>query len=279
MTEGGFGHMRILKRILALAIGTTAAVSIALLGAGSDRQSQTAEPQTPAVTISALSAGIQVQTTEPRVGNIASAPKPAVQFGAAAPVKYQWFACDKAVPFASSSLDPSCSAIDGAVTADVTLTNAEVGKRVLFSMSVGNGPVAFSAATEAAVSPAPTLAATPTGLNKSLRFTAATTPALNSKITVTRGLWPAAGTGYVVSYEWLRCTDVVAATLTAPDGCTVIPGAIAASYTVTAADVGSRIVTHVTATLAGVTSEIWTNSIGPVYKAVKYYKGATVAAG
>ncbi|MEN9731974.1 MAG: hypothetical protein RL488_1284, partial [Actinomycetota bacterium] len=40
-----------------------------------------------------------------------------------------------------------------------------------------------------------------------------------------------------------------------------------------------RIVTHVTATLAGVTSEIWTNSIGPVYKAVKYYKGATVAAG
>ena len=279
MTEGGFGHMRFLKRILALAIGTTAAVSIAMLGSGSDRQSQTAEPQTPAVTISALSAGIQVQTTEPRVGNIASAPKSPIQLGKAEKVDYQWFACEKPVTRASSQLDPSCSEIAGATAAEVTLSNAEVGKRVLFSMSVGNGPVAFSAATEAAVSPAPTLAATPTGLNKSLRFTAATTPALNSKVTVTRGLWPAAGTGYVVSYEWLRCTDVVAATLTAPENCALIPGAVAASYTVTAADVGSRIVSHVTATLAGVTSEIWTNSIGPVYKAVKYYKGATVAAG
>ncbi|MCX8530560.1 MAG: hypothetical protein ORN27_10935 [Rhodoluna sp.] len=268
--------MQILKRILALAVGSAAAVTIALLAGSSSHTLADRVAKTP--TVSTLSVGLRAEAAKVQVGNTVSAPQSAVSLGAAEPRTYRWFACPDGVPAASNALPVGCSEISGARSAELTLTNAEVGKHIMFSMSVGNGPVAFSAATEAAVSPAPTLAAAPVGLNKSLRFVAAGS-ALNSKISVTRGLWPASGAITSVAYEWLRCSAQVAADVVAPANCAVINGAVGANYSVTANDVGQRIVSHLTVVQGGVTSDIWTSSIGPVYKAIKYIKGAAVTGG
>ena len=259
--------MQILRRILVAAVGSAAAVAISLFSYSSAPEDQpVVEPK---LTVSAVNAAPVVQAGEARVGNVASAPRPAVALGKANAPKYQWFACDDEVSSASRELDESCAEIPGAMDADITLADEQVGKRVLFSMAVGNGPIVFSAATEAAVSPAPTLSATPTGPAKTIVFASATSTKLNSKVSVTRGLWPAAGTGYVLTYEWLRCSGVAEAALVAPANCSVIVGAVSPSYTVTAKDHGFWLVSHVTASLAGVNSAIWTNSIGPVYKAMK----------
>ncbi len=268
--------MQILKRILALAVGSAAAVTITLLagsGSGTSVHHTSSAP-----TVATLTSGVRAETVKAQVGNIVSAPQSPLKLGAAEAKSYRWFACAEDVPFASNALPVGCAPIAGASAADLTLSDAEVGKHILFSMSVGDGPIAFSATTEAAVTPAPTLAATPVGLNKSLKFVAAGS-ALNSKITVTRGVWPTAGAVTSLAYQWLRCSTAFAADVVAPGNCDVIVGAVGASYTVTASDVGQRIVSHVTAVQGGVTSDIWTNSIGPVYKAVKYYKGASVTGG
>ena len=268
--------MQYMKRILALAICAAAAITVSLLLGSSNTVHQIGSAAS--VRASTLTSGVRVEAEKALVGNVVSAPRSAVNLGYAEPTSYRWFACAKDVPLASNAQPAGCSPISGANAADLTLTNAEVGKHILFSMSVGNGPIAFSAATESAVSPAPTLVAAPVGLNKSLKFVAASS-ALNSKITITRGLWPAAGAVTSVAYQWLRCPAAVTADLIAPSNCVVIDGAVAASYSVTVRDLGQRIVAHLTAVQGGVTSDVWTNSIGPVYKAVKYYKGATVAGG
>ena len=277
MSEGGFSHMQKVRRILALAFGSAAAAAI-LLFAGAP-QSAPVQTLTPTLTSTTVASSSKVHTGEVLVGNVASAPKPAVSLGAANPTKYQWFACDDAVTTASNTLDDSCAQIPGAVEADLVLANEQVGKRVLFSMAVGSGPVTFSAATEAAVSPAPTLSATPLGISKTLTFVSATSTKLNSKITVARGLWPTGETGYALTYEWLRCLTPSESSLTAPANCSVITGAKSSSYTVTTRERGFYIVAHVTAARDGINNDIWTNAIGPVYKPIKYYKGATVAAG
>ena len=272
--------MRIIRRILAAAVGSAAAFTIALL-AGSSSHQTSAQPQisAPNILTSVLASSPRPHAQEALVGDVVSAPTSKLKLGAAEPTKFQWYSCVEDVPASSNVLAPSCSPIRGATAAQVELSNVEVGKHLLFSMSVGNGPVAFSATTEAAVVPAPTLSAAPTGLNKSLKFVAATSPTLNSKITVARGTWPTAAAVSSISYQWLRCTDVSTSSTTAPANCTTIDGPTGASYVVTAADLGYRIVVHATAVQGGVTSEVWTSSIGPVFKAVKYYRGAAVTGG
>ena len=270
--------MRKVRRILALAVGSAALTALFALAASSSTQPDLPN-LSPQVSAAVLSSTPSVATGEVLVGNTASAPKSRLTFGSADPIKYQWFACDEAVTVPSKTLDPSCSPIVGEQSPDLVLSDEQVGKRVLFSMALGSGPVAFSAATEAAVSPAPTLSAAPVGPSKSVIFASATSTKLNSKITATRGAWPAPGVGYTFTNEWLRCSTASEASLEAPQGCSLITGATATTYTVTAKDHGFWLVSHMTASLAGVNTEIWTNSIGPVYKAIKYYKGASVAAG
>jgi hypothetical protein len=271
--------MQNLKRIFSLAVASAAATAVLLFAGSSSNEPELSFTNSQTKTLAAVAAGPILEAGEALVGNVATAPKPAVSLGSVDAPKYQWFACDDEVREASAKLDDSCAQIAGAVSAQLRFGEDQIGKRVLVAMSVGSGPITFSAATEAAVSPAPTLSATPLGPSKSLVFVSATSTRLNSKITVARGAWPAPVGAYVLTYKWLRCAAFSEASITAPANCAPIAGAAAASYTVTARERGFWIISHVTATLDGVTSEIWTKAIGPAYKPIKYYKGAAVGAG
>ena len=271
--------MQILKRIVSLAVGSAAAAAVLLFAGSSSLQAEAPKNSADPLAVISIAHAPVVEAGEVLVGNIASAPKSAVSLGRADETKYQWFSCDEKVLKPSAKLDESCAQIPGAVNAELRFGEDQLGKHVLVAMSVGSGPITFSAATEAAVSPAPSLSAAPLGPSKSLVFVSSTSTKLNSKITASRGAWPTPEAGYTLTYEWLRCAAFSESSLSAPENCTAIVGAVAVSYTVTTKDRGFWIVSHVTATLDSVSSEVWTNAIGPVYKPIKYYKGAKVGAG
>ena len=210
------------------------------------------------------------------VGKVLKAPAPPVNLELKSKPEYQWYSCDAKPNLLASSLE-SCQEFSSG--AEVVISQNEVGKFVAYSMAFGDDPKIFGLATPAAVSPAPSLNISSLGPNKSLRFSSAKTPALNSKLTVVRGSWPAIPGAYTFAYSWLRCTTIIEASETAPEGCSVIDGARSASYTVTAKDAGFRLVASVVASLDGTDTSIWTNSSGIVYTNISYFKGAGVAAG
>jgi hypothetical protein len=83
---------------------------------------------------------------------------------------------------------------------------------------------------------------------------AAGAPGLGKQLTTTSGSWTTSAT---VSYQWLRCDAHYT-------GCTNIPGAIAATYTVVDADVGHVLGASVTATNAAGSAVVLSNGLGPV---------------
>ncbi len=268
--------MKPLRRFFALTFGLFASLGLAATLSSSADTSH--HPSPAAKTSSAFVTNTDAHLQKPIVGNTVKVSSPAVVLGSGDEPRYRWFACET-LPSQFTAEVSGCESIAGESSSELVLTDAEVGKHIVYSMAVGEGPESFGLATAAAVSPAPTLTVSPTGPNKTVRFAASRTPALNSKITVVRGSWPATPAAYTYSYAWLRCTDAVSATDAAPANCVEIPGAVSSSYVVTAKDTGFRLVSAVTATLDGVSSRVWTASTGVVYTTVKYYKGATVAAG
>jgi hypothetical protein len=77
---------------------------------------------------------------------------------------------------------------------------------------------------------------------------------VGKQLTTESGSW---STSVTVTYQWLRCDAYFA-------GCTNIPGATAATYTVVAADVGHVLGANVTATNAAGSAVALSNGLGPV---------------
>jgi hypothetical protein len=77
---------------------------------------------------------------------------------------------------------------------------------------------------------------------------------MGKQLRTTSGSWSTSAT---ITYQWLRCDAYFA-------GCTNIPGAIAATYTVVAADVGHVLGASVTATNGAGSAVVLSNGLGPV---------------
>lgn len=79
-------------------------------------------------------------------------------------------------------------------------------------------------------------------------------PGVGKQLRTESGSWSTSAT---FTYQWLRCNAYFA-------GCTDIPGATAATYTVVAADVGHVLGARVTATNAAGSAAALSNGLGPV---------------
>ena len=77
---------------------------------------------------------------------------------------------------------------------------------------------------------------------------------VGKQLTVSSGSW---STGATLTYQWLRCDAYFT-------GCTNIPGATAATYTLVGADVGHVLGASVTATNAAGSAAALSNGLGPV---------------
>jgi hypothetical protein len=157
--------------------------------------------------------------------------------GAFAPVTtsatYAWLRCDAA--------GAACVAIAGAgSTADYTMVAADVGKTIRVDMTPVNG-----AATGAVVRSEPTAAVLAQGAGPSIWApVGSNTPTLTGTATVGQTLTGSTGTWVqllgVAQWQWLRC-DATGA------GCVAIAGATNQTYTLVAADRGSRLMLTVIA--------------------------------
>lgn len=162
----------------------------------------------------------------------------------------QWYSCATQIVAEADNLPAGCTAISGATNSSLALTNSLKAKFLLVGSFATNSvsgqtPVArYSTSTASAVAAAPALKPTILGSNSTVKFTQATTAALNSKYTVDVTSWV---TAQSYLYKWYRCEDAIAARLTAPNSCLLIAGATAASYVVTANDVDKFVTGFVTA--------------------------------
>jgi len=160
----------------------------------------------------------------------------------------KWYSCNAKVAEAATTLAVGCSVITGATSNALVIPAAQKGKFLLSGITAKNsassgGVTSFSASTASAVLPAPTAKLSATGSNGSVKFTQASTAALNTKFTVDVTGWVTAST---FSYKWYRCGQPVLASANAPTGCSTL-SASGSSYVVTASDVGSYVVPYVMA--------------------------------
>jgi len=152
--------------------------------------------------------------------------------------EYQWARCD--------ALLAGCSAIAGATASTYLLATADVGRRMIVTVTATNVVAATTALTDGTttVLPQPPSNTVPPAVTASAGVRA------GARLVATTGTWSgAAPLSYVTT--WLRC---------AADGtgCVAVPGATTTSYTMTADDVGHRMRASVTA--ANTTAEISTYS-------------------
>lgn len=96
------------------------------------------------------------------------------------------------------------------------------------------------------------------------------TAAVNQKLTSTTGSWNGSPTSF--SYQWQRCSSAGA-------GCVNIPGATAASYTLTSADGGNTVRSTVSATNANGASPYAASATTAVVAPVPAATGAPVVSG
>lgn len=143
---------------------------------------------------------------------------------------YEWSRCDVTLA--------SCSAIAGASAGAYVLVAADLGKRIdvrVTATNVVDSTTARSGATTVVLAAPPSNTVVPT-------VTAATAVRDGAKLVATNGTWSGAAP-ITYATTWLRCDA---------DGanCTVVVGASATSYTLTADDVGHRMRARVAATNA-----------------------------
>jgi hypothetical protein len=143
--------------------------------------------------------------------------------------KYQWYSCDNALG--------SCNAIPAATGSAYLVSPGDLGRRMLASVVATNAT--GDSVPERSNPTDPVLPAPP-----SLLFapTISGTAQVGHTLTADPGTWSNTPTGY--QYHWERCSSAGA-------GCTSIAGAGGASYPLTAADVGTRVVVEVVAVNPG----------------------------
>lgn len=146
---------------------------------------------------------------------------------------YQWVRCgaDGGRPDGSN-----CPNIAGATGTTYVLTSAEVGSRIRIRVTATNSSgsqTASSNPTDVVKASAPINTKIPT---------VSGTWVEGQTATVNRGTWSGAAVTY--AYQWLRCNS-------AGGSCVAIGGATAATYKLTASDVGRKIRVNVTARNAG----------------------------
>jgi hypothetical protein len=138
---------------------------------------------------------------------------------------YQWLRCD--------STGANCNAVPGATQATYPLTPADVGSTLraqVIASNAGGSASSISAVTGRVSAVAPAMLTLPV-VSGDAR--------VDQTLTTTNGTW--SGTPPLTyAYQWRRCDA-------AGDNCVSIAGATAATYTVTAADVGATIRARVTA--------------------------------
>jgi hypothetical protein len=145
---------------------------------------------------------------------------------------FEWQRCDEN--------GANCAAIGGATNTTYLLDDPDVGKRVRILVTATNADGASSALSEASAvvadGGAPQSTAEPVVSGAARE---------GQRLTTTTGTW-AGDQPLTFGYQWVRC----GADGGLPDGsnCTVVAGATASSYTLVAADVGSRMRVRVTAT-------------------------------
>lgn len=137
---------------------------------------------------------------------------------------YQWEDCN--------STGASCQPISGATGQQYTLTSADVGHTIVVTEMASN-----SFGTGAPAHSRPTLLVEALPVNTQLPAISGT-PTQGQTLTTTTGSWTGGGLSY--AYAWSECSST-------GTNCTAISGATAATYTVTAANVGYEIQVKVTA--------------------------------
>ena len=165
-------------------------------------------------------------------------------------ISLQWYSCNSSSLTSSSALPAGCTAISGATTSSLTISQALKGKYILAATTAKNpattsaGITSYSRTLSTAVVSAPTLKLTGTGTGGTVKFVSATTVTQNTKLAVDLTGWTTAPT---YAYKWYRCDSAAPASASEPSGCELIPGAALAAYNVTAADVSKYVTAYVVA--------------------------------
>lgn len=137
---------------------------------------------------------------------------------------YQWSLCDSA--------GSNCSIINGATSEAYAPPTADIGDTLEVAITATNGNGTASAVTSPAsaqivASPPVSVTAPTIGGN----------PAVGQTLTVSNGTWANSPTSY--TYQWLSCTTA--------SSCTIIPGATANTFVVTASQAGYTLEAQVVA--------------------------------
>ncbi len=180
----------------------------------------------PATRVAPVNVAAPTITGAPRVGKTLAASQ-GQWVGAPTAFFYQWLRCDGG--------GAGCAPLAGETQPTFALSAADLGSRirveVVASNADGSSPAQRSAATRIVRAAVPTLSAPPSVTGSAIE---------GATLTADPGAWTGTPTSF--TYAWQRCLTGT---------CTTVPGAVAQTYPLTAADVGTRVRVRVLAHNAG----------------------------